>query len=318
MFLRQFEYLVAVAEEQHFGRAAERCHVSQPSLSNGIKQLELELGVPIVRRGQRFHGLTAEGWRVAEWARRVIAHRDAMRDELALMHDNLQGNLRMGAMPTCSPVVPMFTQLLRHRHPGVRADIQFIGIEAMKVGLGNFSLDVGITYLNEKDLYKLNSLPIYVERQSLLVPDTEEFRNRTEITWAEAAELPLALLRKSMHERQIVDKAFESVGCEPKPHVECDTSILHLMFHVMSGALMTIIPGHFALVPGTFPGTRALDLVDPVISSQVGLIWAEGDPTMPMAKVMVSVVQELQKSGELQRKLGDFAVVDKVAAPVDA
>ena len=317
MFLRQFEYLVAVAEEQHFGRAAERCHVSQPSLSNGIKQLELELGVPIVRRGQRFHGLTAEGWRVAEWARRVIAHRDAMRDELALMHDNLQGNLRMAAMPPCSPVVPMFTQLLGQRHPGVRADIQFIGIEAMKVGLGNFSLDVGLTYLNEKDLYKLNSLPIYVERQSLLVPDTEEFRNRTEITWAEAAELPLALLSKSMHERQIVDNAFESVGCQPTPHVESE-SILHLMFHVMSGALMTVVPGHCALVPGTFPGTRSLELVDPVISSHVGLIWAEGNPTMPMAKVMVSVVQELKKSGELQRKLGDFAVVDKVAAPVDA
>lgn len=317
MFLRQFEYLVAVAEEQHFGRAAERCNVSQPSLSNGIKQLELELGVPIVRRGQRVHGLTAEGWRVAEWARRVIAHRDAMRDELALMHDNLQGNLRMAAMPTCSPVVPMFTQLLRHRHPGVRADIQFIGIEAMKVGLGNFSLDVGITYLNDKELYKLNSTPIYVERQSLLVPDTEEFRNRTEITWAAAAELPLALLRKSMHERQIVDNAFESVSCQPTPHVESE-SILHLMFHVMSGALMTVVPGHFALVPGTFPGTHTLDLVDPVISSQVGLIWAEGNPTMPMAKVMISVVQELKKSGELQRKLGDFAVVDKVAAPVDA
>ncbi|MFQ5467833.1 MAG: LysR substrate-binding domain-containing protein [Kiloniellaceae bacterium] len=311
--MRQFEYLVAVAEEQHFGRAAERCHVSQPSLSNGIKQLELELGVPIVRRGQRFHGLTAEGWRIAEWARRVIAHLDAMRDELALLHDNLQGNLRMGAMPTCSPVVPMFTQLLGQRHPGVRADIQFIGIDAMKVGLGNFSLDVGVTYLNEKDLYKLNSLPIYVERQSLLVPDTEQFRNRTTITWAEAAELPLALLRTSMYERQIIDSAFESVGCEPKPHVESE-SILHLMFHVMSGALMTVIPSHFALVPGTFPGTRALDLVDPVISSQVGLIWAEGTPTMPMAEVMVSVVQELQKSGELQRKLGDFAVVEKVVA----
>ena len=61
MFLRQFNYLVAVAEQQHFGRAAERCHVPQPSLSNGLKQLELKLGGSIFLREQRFHGLTAAG-----------------------------------------------------------------------------------------------------------------------------------------------------------------------------------------------------------------------------------------------------------------
>lgn len=308
MFLRQFEYLVAVAEEQHFGRAAERCHVSQPSLSNGIKQLELELGVPLFRRGQRFHGLTAEGTRVSEWARRVIAHCDAMRDELAAMHDNLQGNLRVGAMPTSSPVLPLFIRLLGQRHPGVRADIQFIGIEAMKIGLNNFSLDVAITYLGHDDYRRLKTLPIYVEHLSLLVPDSGQFRNRTCITWAEAGELPLALLRPSMHERQFVDDAFKRVGRQPKPYVESE-SILHLMFHAQFGELAVIIPSHFARMPGLFPGTRALDLVDPVISQEVGLLWAEGDPVMPMANVMVSIVEELRKSGELAQRLGEFAVI---------
>ncbi|MGF1608726.1 MAG: LysR substrate-binding domain-containing protein [Kiloniellales bacterium] len=313
MFFRQFEYLVAVIEEQHFGRAAERCHVSQPSLSNGIKQLELELGVPIFRRGQRLHGLTAEGKRVAEWARRVLAHRDAMRDELAAMHENLQGNLRLGAMPTCSPVLPLFIRLLQEHHPGVRADIQFIGIEAMKVGLSNYSLDVGFTYLNEDDLQRCKTLPVYVERLSLLVPDNERFHDRTSVTWREAVELPLALLRSSMHERHIFDATFKKVGARPRPNVESE-SILHLMFHVMFGQLSAIVPAHFALLPGAFPGTRVLDLVEPVISREVGLVWAEGDPTMPMAKVMVSIVEEARKSGELQRRLGEFAIGNEVEA----
>ena len=154
MFLRQFQYLLAVAEEEHFGRAAKRCNVTQPSLSSGIKQLELELGVPIFLRGrgQRFHGLTAEGERVAKWARQVISDCSAMRDEIATMQGNLKGNLRVGAMPSMSPVLPVLLEMVRQRHPGVHIDVQFIGNDAMKLGLNKFSLDVAITYLDKADL----------------------------------------------------------------------------------------------------------------------------------------------------------------------
>ena len=260
MFLRQFKYLVAVAEEEHFGRAAQRCHVTQPSLSSGIKQLELELGVPIFLRGrgQRFHGLTAEGKRVAKWARRIIAHCDAMRDELAAMQNDLKGNLRMGTMPSMSPVLPLLIRMVRDRHPGVHADLQFIGIEAMKLGLSNFSLDAAITYLDHEDLGRLNTLPIYVERLALLVPDTDAFRGRDSITWREAGELPLAMLRPSMHERQFVDQIFAQVGCKAQARVESE-SIVHLMFQAQYGELATIIPGHFTRMPGLHPGTRAIE-----------------------------------------------------------
>ena len=100
MFLRQFKYLVAVVEEQHFGRAASRCNVTQPSLSSGIKQLEIELGVPIFLRGrgQRFHGLTKEGERVAKMARLIISHCETIRDEIDQMQSNLRGNLRIAVI----------------------------------------------------------------------------------------------------------------------------------------------------------------------------------------------------------------------------
>jgi DNA-binding transcriptional LysR family regulator len=306
MFIRQFQYLVAVAEEEHFGRAAKRCNVTQPSLSSGIKQLELELGVPIFLRGrgQRFHGLTAEGERVARWARQVIADCAAMRDEVNSMQNNLKGNLRVGSMPSMSPVLPILLEMVRQRHPGVRVDVQFIGNDAMKLGLNNFSLDVAITYMDKADLGRRNTLPICTEKLSLLVPDSSAFHGRTTISWKEAAQLPLAMLRSSMHERRFVNQVFARVKCEPTARIESE-SILHLMFQVQFTELCTIIPSHFTRMPGLQPGTKALDLVDPVVSQEVGLFWAEGETVMPMASALVGIVQSLNKSGELRRRLGD-------------
>lgn len=317
MFIRQFQYLVAVAEERHFGRAAQRCNVTQPSLSSGIKQLELELGVPIFLRGrgQRFHGLTAEGERVATWSRGVLAYCDAMRKEVAIMKKDLTGNLRLGAMPSMSPVLPSVLKTFRDRFPGVRVDVQFIGNEAMKLGLNNFALDVALTYLDKADLGRKNTLSIYTEQLSLLVPDRPEFQKRKTITWREAAQLPLAMLRRSMHERRFVDQVFKSVGCSPEARVESE-SILHLMFQVQFTDLCTIIPSHFAHAPGLHQGTRALSLVDPIVSQEVGLFWAEGEIVLPMANAFVSIVQQLNKSGKLRKRLAgdhtDFASAETV------
>ena len=322
MFLRQFKYLVAVTEEEHFGRAALRCHVTQPSLSSGIKQLELELGVPIFLRGrsQRFHGLTAEGERVAKMARLIISHCDAMRDEIDAMQDNLKGNLRLGAIPSMSPILPLILKMVRTRYPGVRINVHFTGNEAMKVGLDNFSLDAAVTYLDSADLGRRQMMSIFTERLCLLAPESADFGGATSITWKEAAGLSLALLAPTMHERRRIDKAFASAGATPNPLVQTE-SILHLMFQVQYTELCTIIPEHFTRMPGLHPGTKALALVDPVVSHEVGLFWAESETMMPMAAAMVAIVDELNKTGELRASLGDTTVTQKkpgrikVAAP---
>lgn len=307
MFFRQLQYLVALSQEEHFGRAAERCNVSQPSLSSAIKQFELTLGVPIVMRGRRFLGFTNEGHRVIEWAERVISQRDAMLVELSGMRENFEGRLRLGAMPNSSPVLPLFSHLLSKKHPNVKVDIHFLGIKQTKIGLSDYSLDVGITYLNKAEIAGMNTLPIYDEVLSLLVPDTEEYKGLTTITWKDAAELPLCLLDRSMHERKIVDKTFAKLGVAPKHTVTVSDSILNLIFHVMFAELVTVIPKHFIRMPGQFPGVRALDLIEPEISQEVGLVWSPSEPMMPLAGVMVSIVKELKDSGELERRLGDLS-----------
>jgi DNA-binding transcriptional LysR family regulator len=311
MFLRQFKYLIAVAEEQHFGRAAARCCVTQPSLSSGIKQLELELGVTIFLRGrgQRFLGLTPEGERVTKWARHVIAHCEAMRDELDVLRDDLKGEIRIGAMPSMSPVLPTLISKFVERHPGVKADVQFLGIDEMKLGLSRFSLDVGLTYLDHEDFARLNTLSLFAETLKLLVPDTPEFAGRQTITWRELADLPIAMLRPTMRERQFVNQVFEKVGVRPKPRVESE-SIMHLIFQVQFAQLVTIVPGHFGKMPGLNPGTRMLELVEPAVSQKVGLVWTEGEPTIPMAGALVKLLVDMQRSGELARSLGDLTVLE--------
>jgi DNA-binding transcriptional LysR family regulator len=225
-----------------------------------------------------------------------------MRKEVAMMQNDLTGHLRVGAMPTMSPVLPFLIEKVREKHPGVRVDVQFIGNEAMKLGLNNFALDVALTYLDKADLGRKNTLPIYTEQLSLLVPDREEFRDRAKISWREAAQLPLAMLRASMHERRFVDQVFRTVGCSPVARVESE-SILHLMFQVQFTELCTIIPSHFVHAPGLHRGTRALALVDPVVTQEVGLFWAEGEIVLPMANAFVSIVQKLNKSGDIRRRL---------------
>ena len=157
-------------------------------------------------------------------------------------------------------------------------------------------------------------LPLYTERLSLLVPDNEVYASRTSISWREAALLPLGLLRPSTHERRFVDEAFRSAGTNPVPRIESE-SILHLMFQVQYTELCTIIPSHFTRMPGLHKGTRALDLVEPERSREVGLFWAEAETMMPMAGAMVAIIKKLNTTQRLRKLLEG---VDDEVAPREA
>ena len=291
MFLRQFEYLIALEKEGHFGRAAERCHVSQPSLSSALQQLEAELDVPIILRHHRYEGFTPEGERVVSWAKRLLADKKSMVEELAIMRSNLNGRLRIGAMPTSSPVLPKINQLFSALYPSVDVDIQFLGSDKLINELRNFELDVGITYLEGSSLNKLNTVTLYEEQLSLMIPKKMLPMKQDSITWAQAAELPLGLLSPNMREREVMDEAFQNVGQDPSPQLECN-SIFQLAFHVMQGDIATIVPNGFSKTNDAFPGTREVSLTSPVLSKPVGLVWEKVTPPLPMAQAMADLLIE--------------------------
>jgi DNA-binding transcriptional LysR family regulator len=292
MFLRQFQYLIALEREGHFGRAAERCYVSQPSLSSAIKKLEEELGVPIILRDQKFQGFPNEGKRVVEWARRLLADRAAMFEELAIMQKILHGNLRVGAMPTSSPMLPIVARLFRQHYPEVQIDIQFMGIDQLTLALKNFELDIAFSDLDQIHDARLETLPLYEEPLHLLLPNNDWLDDAPEVDWTAAAELPLCLLSQPSREREIMNNAFASVNCQPQPQLESN-SIFQLAFHVMAGDLATIVPKRFT----ELPGTRDKQLVNPVVTQKLGLVWVGGDPILPMARATIELLNQALVEG---------------------
>ena len=294
MYLRQFQYLVALEQEQHFGRAAEKCHVSQPSLSSSLKNLEDELGIPIILRQQKFQGFTEEGKMVVNWAKRLLADRDAMLEELAIMRENLNGRLRIGAIPMSSPLFPTVSQLFQDRYPSVQLSIQFLGLDQLTQGLSNFEIDVAFTDLEDPSLEKFETLSLYEEPLYLLLPENDWLGDAPTATWEEAAGLPLCLLSESMRERTTMDKAFASVGAVPTPILESN-SIFQLAFHAMAGDLATIVPKRFAHLPHT----RQKLLPNPSVTQTMGLVWVQGNPVLPMTKATVELMSEALESGLL-------------------
>src|ERR1700757_5493820 len=123
MLFRQLEYFVAVAQERHFARAAEKWYVSQPALSVAIAKLERELDVTLINRGHSFQGLTAEGERLVVWAKRILAEHDAFKDEVRAVRSGITGTLRLGTVPTASTTASLVLSAFCSDHPLVKVQI---------------------------------------------------------------------------------------------------------------------------------------------------------------------------------------------------
>src|SRR5216110_513658 len=190
----KLDFILALAREKHFGRAAEACGVTQPTLSAGVKQLEEQMGVLLVNRGSRFQGFTPEGQRVLDWARRIVGDTRAMRAEINALRHGLSGRLRIAAIPTALAMVASLTTPFRQRHPNVQFTIiSRTSIEVLEQ-LDNLEIDAGVTYLDNEPLGRVTAVPLYRERYRLLTSSDAPLGDRESVTWAEVAQVPLCLL----------------------------------------------------------------------------------------------------------------------------
>jgi DNA-binding transcriptional LysR family regulator len=286
----KLEYLIALAREQNFSRAAEACGVAQPTFSAGIRTLEEEMGMPLVLRSSRFLGFTPEGERVLDWARRIVGDIQAMRADMGTIRHGLTGHLRIAAIPTALAVVSALTTPYRARHPAVRFTILSCSSNEVLARIDNLEVEAGVTYLDNEPTGHVRSVPLYDEHYRLLTEASAPLGDRARVTWAEVSQIPLCLLTPDMQNRRILDRLLALGGKALQPTMESN-SIVALASHVQTGAWASVLPEKTAAMFAFDASLRSIPITEPDAVHRVGLVVPNRDPLPPITAALLLEAQ---------------------------
>jgi LysR family hydrogen peroxide-inducible transcriptional activator len=194
MNLRDLKYLIAVAETEHFGHAAARCYVSQPTLSGQIKKLEQELGVTLFERTNRSVSITPIGSEIVRHAKLILEQADVIKQLAQAQRDPLAGALRVGAIPTVSPyLIPLILLPLKQQYPQMRLVLSEEITDMLTQRLLEHQIDVAILATDVKEP-ELEVMPLFEEPFWLAHPRDHEIYSKEEITRRDLSHLDLLLL----------------------------------------------------------------------------------------------------------------------------
>lgn len=298
MLIRHLRFFVVLAEEQHFGRAAEQCNVTQPTLSQAIRKLEDDLNLALIIRGHRFMSLTPEGEKVLLWGRQILADYDSLHDDLTgKKKGGLTGTLRLGVIPAAMPSVSFLSEQFQARNPLAEVEVRSMSSRAIQRSLENFEIDGGLTYLDNEPLENVRRFPLYHERYVFACRADHLFATGEVVSWAAAVTQPLCLLSDDMQNRRILNGIAASAGVDLRPKV-VSNSFLGVASHLRSGLWCAIVPHTFGFV---FGGTEDLvmkDMVKPVHRQLIGLVLADRSPQSPMALAL----QDCAEGADIERR----------------
>lgn len=288
----KLDMFIALAREEHFGRAAQSMGVTQPTLSAAIKQLEDSLGVMLVWRGSRFQGLTPEGQRVLEWARQIVGDARTMREEMRAARQGLSGNLRLAVIPTALTVVSDLTAGFTVKHPGVRFTVLSRTSAEILTMLENLQIDAGVTYLENEPLGRVTTVPIYAERYVLVLRADHPLAGQAGVDWAALGDLPLGLLTPDMQNRRIINAHLTEAGVDIAPKVEASSTVV-LISHVLQANWATVLPLRAAQIFLKAGDLAAVPLTGSDASHAVGLIAPYREPHTPVLAALLAQAQSI-------------------------
>ena len=269
MLLRHIRYFLAVAEHLNFTRAAEALHVSQPTLSQQIRQLEEALGAELFDRGGRQLRLTDAGDAYRVYARRALRDLEAGKRALHDVASLQRGQLRLAMTPTfaawlAGPLLARFHQ----RHPGIALIVREMSQEAMEAGLADDAFDIGIGFAPSGTL-EVEAEPLLDERLALVAGEGHPLAGRRDaLSLAELEAMPLVLLSADFITRRHVDDYCLRHGIRPRAAIEVNGmgAAVEIIRH---GGLAGILP---AAVVASQPGLAVLALEPALPGRQAALL----------------------------------------------
>ena len=275
--LKQMRYFCALAREQHFGRAAEACNVTQPALSMQIQELEATLGIDLVERTRAGVKLTPKGAEVAARAQRLINDARDLVDYARNSEGVLSGVLRLGLIPSLAPyLLPPLLPLLRASYPNLELYVRETQTEQLLHELADGKLDVLLLALPVKSP-DIETMTLFEDRFLLAVPQSQNMSGRVRATRELVEEGRLLLLEEGHCLR---DQALAYCSLQQVSSVNTfgASSLSTIVEMVSAGLGITLLPEISLPVEERGRGIKLMRFVDPEPSRTIGLAWRRSSP----------------------------------------
>lgn len=291
MDLRQLRYLVALAEELHFTRAAQREHIAQPALSQQIRRLEQELGLELVHRTTRQVALTEAGELLVARARRILGELDVARTEMGQLAGLRTGHVTVGTMHTMGPIdVSLVLATFHQRYPGVELTVREQSSEELAEMLRADELDLAFLSVTDRiDRHALGLRQLVSEELAVILPPRHHLAGRRRIRMAELAGEQFISYREGARLRELLVAAGTHAGFDPEVKLESNES-LRIRRLVARGMGVAILPRSDAEAPGAEVAVAAL--IAPVLRRDITLAWREDRRHPPAASVFLTLALE--------------------------
>lgn len=304
MNLRDLRYLVAVADHRHFGRAAEACHVSQPTLSAQLKKLEHYLGVQLVERSSKQVILTAIGDDVARRARGMLNLADDIVEVARAASDPFAGDLRLGIIPTVAPyllphLVPAFEQQLPRLRPILREEQTAACLEKLRNGV----IDVAVIAVPFEGADAFAQRTLYDEPFLLAAPAGHPLAEQPDVSLQDLSDARVLLLEEGHCLRDQALSVCQTVGAREAREFRA-TSLETLRQMAAAGAGITLLPQLAALADSNALGDGRLVLrrfTAPQPHRRIAVLWRKGSAREPTVRAIADVIRALPEVQALWR-----------------
>ena len=292
MDLRQLRYLVALADERHFTRAAEREHVAQPALSQQIRKLEDELGVALVERTTRRVTITEAGAMLVGRARRILAELEAANAEIQSLTGMETGHVSVGTMHTMGPVdVTLALAIFHQRHPAIELTVREQSSEELAEMLRNDELDLAfLSVTGRVESHGLGLHELVSEELVAVLPESHRLAARRRLRVRELEDEEFISYREGARLRELLVEAGREAGFEPRIKLESNES-QRIRRLVARGMGVALLPRSDAVGPGA--DVAVVDVAQPSLARAITLAWRRERRHPPAVTEFIQLAVEL-------------------------